>query len=309
MGIHCFGYGSDHDSGLLQEIAEATEGGNYYFIENDDNVGTAFGDALGGILSVVAQSAVLTIEVPPETAVHGVKIFDVYHDKKIKRENGTYTVNVGDFYAEETRDVVFDIQLAPNDGKIVSTCPMSHANVTLTYTDTIKKCHSKVGPTACKIARPTGSKEISKSNSDVEEQYFRIMATKGIAMAEIEAKAGNLSGAQKILQGSISRLECGSSLARSSSMIKQLKSDISTVQKSFANNSEYEKRGKHMSKKMGKTWKMQRSNCASLQEKNFYKKSHQAYMAINFQGASLLSQVYWFVTEQMSISFFKGIGI
>jgi len=32
-------------------------------------------------------------------------------------------------------------------------------------------------------------------------------------------------------------------------------------------------------------------------------------MAINFQGASLLSQVYWFVTEQMSISFFKGIGI
>jgi hypothetical protein len=77
--IHCFGYGSDHDSNILQMIADATPGGTYYFVDSDSNVKSAFGDAMGGVLSVVAQSAVVTISVPLTATALGVEIVDVHY--------------------------------------------------------------------------------------------------------------------------------------------------------------------------------------------------------------------------------------
>ena len=50
---------------------------------------SASGDAIGVVLSVVAQSAVVTISVPPEAAGAGVKISDVHHNDKVLRENVT----------------------------------------------------------------------------------------------------------------------------------------------------------------------------------------------------------------------------
>jgi hypothetical protein len=53
--LHTFGYGSDHDSEILRALSTAG-GGSYYFVEGVDTIRCAFGDCLGGILSVVAQN-------------------------------------------------------------------------------------------------------------------------------------------------------------------------------------------------------------------------------------------------------------
>jgi hypothetical protein len=64
VSLFCFGYGTQHNSGTLRIMADASPGGAYYFVENDEDLSTAFGDALGGLLSVVAQSACIAQRVP-----------------------------------------------------------------------------------------------------------------------------------------------------------------------------------------------------------------------------------------------------
>ena len=66
--------GSNHNSDLLRAIATAGNG-SYYYVEGVDDIRNAFGDCLGGVLSVVAQNIELTIE-----AVNGAKISKVHNE-------------------------------------------------------------------------------------------------------------------------------------------------------------------------------------------------------------------------------------
>ena len=71
---------------------------------------------MGGILSVVAQSAVLTIQVPQEAL--GVEIKEVHHERAIQRDSRSSIVNVGDFYLEESRGVIIEVTLVHMDSTI-----------------------------------------------------------------------------------------------------------------------------------------------------------------------------------------------
>jgi hypothetical protein len=55
LNVFTFGYGADHSAEALTGIAEAGRG-VYYFLETTEQVATAFGDCLGGLVSVVAQN-------------------------------------------------------------------------------------------------------------------------------------------------------------------------------------------------------------------------------------------------------------
>jgi Mg-chelatase subunit ChlD len=52
--ISCIGYGTDHNSELLKDIASEC-GGSYSVVENMEDVANVFGDILGGLMSCVAQ--------------------------------------------------------------------------------------------------------------------------------------------------------------------------------------------------------------------------------------------------------------
>ncbi|WIA35579.1 hypothetical protein OEZ86_004000 [Tetradesmus obliquus] len=81
VSVHTFGFGADHDARLLQAIAEAGHG-IYYFIQDDSQIPEAFGDALGGLLSLVA-----------------------------------HTVKFADLFAEESREVLLQLDLAAAAGE------------------------------------------------------------------------------------------------------------------------------------------------------------------------------------------------
>jgi len=52
ISVNTFGYGADHQADLLRRISEASDpSGSYYFVEAKDDVSSAFGDCLGGLLS------------------------------------------------------------------------------------------------------------------------------------------------------------------------------------------------------------------------------------------------------------------
>mmetsp|Transcript_11259 Transcript_11259/g.14540 ORF Transcript_11259/g.14540 Transcript_11259/m.14540 type:complete len:367 (-) Transcript_11259:695-1795(-) len=94
--VHTFGYGSDHDSAMLREISTVGNG-SYYFVEGVDDIRSAFGDCLGGMLSVVAQNLQVELE-----AINGASITKVHHKNAVVVEaNKKYRVPFADLYGEE----------------------------------------------------------------------------------------------------------------------------------------------------------------------------------------------------------------
>lgn len=54
MATHTFGFGASHSAELLQAIGEAQHG-TYYSVSSPADIPAAYGDALGGLLAVVAK--------------------------------------------------------------------------------------------------------------------------------------------------------------------------------------------------------------------------------------------------------------
>ncbi|KAL7553286.1 hypothetical protein ACHAWF_017103 [Thalassiosira exigua] len=190
------GYGPEPDSALLMAMAKVTSGGSFYSIRDNTQVASAFGDAIGGILSVVAQNVTLTINVPEETMEHGAEIVAIHHDKKREVSDGVFQVDLGDLYAEESRDVLFDVTLAtPKKTSDDETQPLCHALVKLSYVDTIK--HSFVGPLTgtAVIARPNDD-DLGWPNHHVAKQWMRVRTAKVISEAEQLAKIGDFERAR-----------------------------------------------------------------------------------------------------------------
>jgi Mg-chelatase subunit ChlD len=282
ISLFCFGYGSDHNSNMLESIANASPGGAYYFVEKDSDISTAFGDAMGGLLSVVAQSSVVSISVPPASAAKGVKIVNVHHDEKIPRDDGSYTITVGDFYAEESRDVLFDLELshAPSD-----TASVPHVMVTLSYMDTIHNKTAKEGPMECSIGRPSNL-EVSPTNLHVEEQWLRIRTVQEMAAADEEAQNNNLEAARARMQANHSFLLQSPAYLDFSAVTMTLAADVQTTMNGFASPQQYRTTGTHANKCRRMKHSKQRCMESAPDGDAFYTNQKKSKLAKAFQSGS-----------------------
>eukprot|EP00451_Oxyrrhis_marina_P047573 CAMPEP_0204451758 /NCGR_PEP_ID=MMETSP0470-20130426/101013_1 /ASSEMBLY_ACC=CAM_ASM_000385 /TAXON_ID=2969 /ORGANISM="Oxyrrhis marina" /LENGTH=451 /DNA_ID=CAMNT_0051451603 /DNA_START=36 /DNA_END=1388 /DNA_ORIENTATION=- len=99
--VHTFGFGDDHNAEMLDAVAKAG-GGEYMYVEKDENLGDSFAEALGGLASVVAQSISLTVSQPGGMARPRTQ-FPV-----VAEVNG-WRVDISDLYAEERRDILVEM--------------------------------------------------------------------------------------------------------------------------------------------------------------------------------------------------------
>jgi hypothetical protein len=129
--LYTFGFGADHSEELLSKLAEAGSG-SYYFIEKEDNIATAFADALGGLLSVVAQNVKLTFVPAP-----GVVVDEVHTSFGTSEEGGgRRSVRIGDLLSEEAKDTLLDVRLpALADLAECQTVDYKIGHVDLSYLD------------------------------------------------------------------------------------------------------------------------------------------------------------------------------
>ena len=105
IAVSTFGYGFDHQADLLKRISEGSATtGSYYFIESSDDVSSAFGDCLGGLLSVAAQNIRLTVQA-------SAGALNVKHANAKQTNPSKWTVEAGDIFAEEVKDVVIEVSL------------------------------------------------------------------------------------------------------------------------------------------------------------------------------------------------------
>ena len=258
IGIHCFGYGSDHDQVMLSEIANVAEGGTYYFVQNDSDVLTAFGDALGGVLSVVAQNVILHISVPQEALTHGVRILNIHHDRATKLEDGSYRVEIGDFYAEEVRDVLLEVSL--NTNQVENEIKAPHISVVVSYMDTIRNKFENSSQVIGFINRPPGC-EVSEADHHVLSQSMRIMTTKLISEANNLASKGDIFKAQEKITHQIIVLRKTISSIKEENpppLLTQLLNDLIGMEKGLSSRYDYESFGSKNMMQVQRTHVMQR---------------------------------------------------
>lgn len=250
-------------------------------MESDSNVASAFGDALGGILSVVAQNVVLTISVPAEARALGAKLVDVHHDNKEKQSDGSFKVSLGDFYSEESRDVLCEVVLAkpPSELGSLDDFVVSHVSVSMSFLDTIHKTLSKAGPALCSISRPKGS-EVSAPNKHVVVQWLRVQASQAMKEADALAKVGNLADARGKINNMLGQLK---EAKRSDELIAQIVSDLNGVLAGLATHSTYENFGAGVVAQKYQSHTMQRCTESSHVSGSTYRSKRKATKASFFQ--------------------------
>ena len=116
--IFTFGYGVDHNARLLRALSDES-GGLYYYVPSIDAVPVAFGDCLGGLLTVVAQNLRLRVAVRrgvparvarvalPAALWDGVATATVDADAT----TGERTIRVGDMIEGQRVDVIVVVAL------------------------------------------------------------------------------------------------------------------------------------------------------------------------------------------------------
>jgi hypothetical protein len=98
VSISTVGYGADHNTDLLTEIAKEG-GGAYNVVKSLEDVASTFGDVLGGLMSISVQRA--TLEFPP-----GYKVLTSY--PTTVEPSGFTHVNIGDIYSDTEITVLYE---------------------------------------------------------------------------------------------------------------------------------------------------------------------------------------------------------
>lgn len=105
--ITTMGVGEGFDEELMESIADQG-GGNFYFIEQPDQIPDLFAKELEGLLSVVGQN--LQIKLKPTDYC---KITSIYGYQPIE-DQGTLLLNIGDIYHHETKSILVELALYPH---------------------------------------------------------------------------------------------------------------------------------------------------------------------------------------------------
>jgi Ca-activated chloride channel family protein len=100
IGLSTFGVGADYNEELLLQLAERG-GANYYFIETPDQIPQLFARELQGLLSVVAQNAMLHITFPSEF-LSVAKVFGYLHQVS----GNKLSINFNDVFSGEEKAII-----------------------------------------------------------------------------------------------------------------------------------------------------------------------------------------------------------
>jgi len=271
--VQTFGYGSDHDGDFLKKVAEEGNGA-YYFLEKPDDIPNSFADALGGLLSVVAQNIVLEV-----TPITGVKIEKVNTVFPVTQSSGKWSIKIPDLYGDEKRDILFDISLSPfaTPGNQVllqsSLCYFNVLESTL-FTSTV------VDST---IERPEFIKpDQQKIDIKVDEQRNRVLCAEALVNCKKVADGGDLDKARVQLNATIQQVQASPSCAAPETVA--LLTDLQETAKTLEKKHEYASVGQ---KKMAMQSQMhQQQRCQSpMNATPLYQTEAKMQMQMNSQVA------------------------
>jgi Ca-activated chloride channel family protein len=195
VGITTMGVGEGFDEELMETIADNGEG-NFYYIDQPDQIPQIFAKELEGLLKVVAQNVQLKLK-PSQF----IQITDIY-GYNVTQEDGNKLLSLGDVYSEEIKSVLIEVSLAAQ--------PVGEQNVLevewnyVDVTDGVKDCSLKY---SIPIQYTTNIDLIqNNNNTHVEKQVHITQSAQTIEQAMRAFDEGNYETGQSLMKENATKL-------------------------------------------------------------------------------------------------------
>eukprot|EP01028_Stygiella_incarcerata_P002115 TRINITY_DN1396_c0_g1_i1.p1 TRINITY_DN1396_c0_g1~~TRINITY_DN1396_c0_g1_i1.p1 ORF type:complete len:493 (+),score=121.99 TRINITY_DN1396_c0_g1_i1:72-1481(+) len=232
--IFTFGYGSDHAVDLLSDISVG--GGAYYYVETEESVGEAFGDCLGGLLSVIAQNIVLRIESVGLSTILDVSA--VRYPMKVVKEGKIYEISMQDLYSGEHRDIPVRLSLPSTTAPVLQAEPICKFSVE--FIDVVAGDMQFLDAFA-KVARPETTPDEQPIDIRIDEERNRIVVTKALDEVSELGKEDRIDEARDVLRRASTYVNC--SATAKSYLSQSLVRDVEDVLEQMPDPSHYVHQG------------------------------------------------------------------
>mmetsp|Transcript_23356 Transcript_23356/g.63326 ORF Transcript_23356/g.63326 Transcript_23356/m.63326 type:complete len:512 (-) Transcript_23356:476-2011(-) len=250
--IFTFGFGADHNETMLAALADVSGSGQYFFVDRAEAIPVAFADALGGLVSVVAQNAELVAEVVEGRCTIGKVLGDAYKHE-VAPDGSRAALHVGDLYAEDEKDLIVEIKLPK--AAVAQDAPLPHITWSIRYFSVQKRDFETSTALLC-VSRPLAAPVSQAVNPAIVEQRERLYVAEVMKNAADIADGGDVKGGQALLREAEERLR---SSDVKSPMVTTLVEDLATVSAQYATRELYESEGRKTTWMSSKVHYQQRS--------------------------------------------------
>lgn len=193
--LFLFGFGADHDSEHMNEIANAAEG-SFVYIQTPDSVVDAFGGAIGTQQGTILRDVTVHVTTCPDVIIDGV-MAGRYPSRST---SNSAVITFADLYSGEQRDVLIRLRIPAISNPVeefpllVSTASYHLSGQTERVVVGGGSCHVKrVDPKLLGDACP-------KRDLGVDSQLLRVRCTEAMQSALEIADGGNIAVAREALQ-------------------------------------------------------------------------------------------------------------
>ena len=191
VGTTTIGFGDGFDEQLLTDMATAGGGSSYYAASPDDAPGI-FAQEFDDLVALVAQN--VSVEIRP---TYDVEVLGVLNDFPITPVAGGLQVNAGDAYADESRRVIFELQIPSMAELGVATV----AEVVIRYVtvgEEVAARELKLPLTINMVSADEASN--ATPDNEVVEEVLILKSARAQAKARKRADGGDIAGARELLQ-------------------------------------------------------------------------------------------------------------
>jgi len=195
--VYAFGFGKDHDAGLLSELAEQAQT-PFTFVEDTENIREAFAGAVGGLTSIVAQAVELTI-------TGHVPLKHVHTPFAMQRTSETSaTITIPDIFAGERRDVLVELAV-PAGGDAGGHTVLLEAHVR--YTDLRSGSLVQTPAVTMEASGVEEPQPEAEPDEEVSAQRERVEVTRALQQAAAQSDLGQFDEAQQVLEVADQRMK------------------------------------------------------------------------------------------------------
>jgi len=275
ISVFSFGFGNDTDANMLTNISQAGNG-LYYFLQTVDDIPKAFGNVIGGLVSVVGQN--IKVKIEPKSNIRLKKVFTTYRKQDLPGGTGC-EVNIGDIYAEEKKDIVFVLTLPA----LMTPITQQHlAQVTLSYMNVIETEAEAVTFDVFVNRDITTDPDRKSANYALDIQRNRVESSEALEKGRSLADSNNLTEARKVVNDAIKKIQ--ESVSANDEFCQGLIKDLNDCLKNMENQHTYTNIG---SKMMANQWManmQQRSTnaCESSSVQSAYHSKKKSAMVSKF---------------------------
>jgi len=227
--LHTFGFGSNHNSTLLQQLSDSFDG-MYFFMEDEESIKSSFANCLGGLMTTVALGIEISVQFNPECK-----------NGKIYKENvtvvdGIHKVTFADLQSEEKRNVLVSCSIPAKEAPVHDFLLFE---ATYKYNNAIASTEGN-GVIGLQIDR---NGKIEDFNEEVDETRNRELAAHALTEAVKFGEVNDLVNARKRLQVTIDEIDVSKSAntLTSINLRKDLQSALDKTQdvRTWANEGNY----------------------------------------------------------------------